>query len=259
MSKQHNLESIVENILQVWNLNCDNNNIDKVYLVSTNFRVKKLQIADKNNIVHRGNVDICELCLVESTKDGNLKKLLYRTEFPVEGAKPKNFKGSDYEYKSLVTYKCLTEVYNSFLYECIGSFCATSSKFFSEKQIAEYDLDLDRIKGDEGYKGIWIEVDKADETTWYKVGDKYEVFTQTPNNNWGVYSYRQDHKNGIGQIPLIHAKLIKDEVDIRKEQLLDEMKETTKTINATLGSIENKIEKTKVAKKVPVKRTTKTK
>ena len=37
------------------------------------------------------------------------------------------------------------------------------------------------------------------------------------------------------------------------------MKETTKTINATLGSIENKIEKTKVAKKVPVKRTTKTK
>ena len=157
MSKQHNLESIVENILQVWNLNCDNNNIDKVYLVSTNFRVKKLQIADKNNIVHRGNVDICELCLVESTKDGNLKKLLYRTEFPVEGAKPKNFKGSDYEYKSLVTYKCLTEVYNSFLYECIGSFCATSSKFFSEKQIAEYDLDLDRIKGDEGYKGIWIE------------------------------------------------------------------------------------------------------
>lgn len=254
MSKQHNVEIIVENILQVWNTNCESNGMDKVYLVSTNFRVKKLQIRDKENVLHTGTVDICELCLVESTKDGGLKKLLYRTEYPIESARPKNFKGSDYEFESLVKYKCQTEVYNSFLYECIGSFCATSTKFFDEKQLAEYDLDLDRIKGDEGYKGIWIEVDKADENTWYKVGEKYEVFTQTGTNNWGVYSYRQDHRNGIGQIPLIHAKLIKEKVDTRKEQPLDAMKEVNKTIDATLGIIEGKIEKAKAAKKAPAKR-----
>ena len=230
MSKQHNLEIIVEGILQIWNSNCDNNEMDKVYLVSTNFRTKKLQIADKDNKIHRGTVDICELCLVESTKDGGLKKLLYRTEYPIDAAKPKNFKGSNYEFESLVKYKCQTEVYNSFLYECIGSFCATSSEFFKQKQIADYDFDLDRIKGDEGYKGIWIEVDKADEDSWYKVGDKYEVFTQTQNNNWGVYSYRQDHKNGIGQIPLIHAKLIKEESNTKKEIILEE----SGNINETL-------------------------
>ena len=225
--------------------------MDKVYLVSTNFRTKKLQIADKDNKIHRGTVDICELCLVESTKDGGLKKLLYRTEYPIDAAKPKNFKGSNYEFESLVKYKCQTEVYNSFLYECIGSFCATSSEFFKQKQIADYDFDLDRIKGDEGYKGIWIEVDKADEDSWYKVGDKYEVFTQTQNNNWGVYSYRQDHKNGIGQIPLIHAKLIKEE-------------KTTVKSDTTVEEVANKIneqagEKIVKTKKAPVKKTTKTK
>lgn len=251
MSKQHNLEIIVEGILQIWNSNCDNNEMDKVYLVSTNFRTKKLQIADKDNKIHRGTVDICELCLVESTKDGGLKKLLYRTEYPIDAAKPKNFKGSNYEFESLVKYKCQTEVYNSFLYECIGSFCATSSEFFKQKQIADYDFDLDRIKGDEGYKGIWIEVDKADEDSWYKVGDKYEVFTQTQNNNWGVYSYRQDHKNGIGQIPLIHAKLIKEE-------------KTTVKSDTTVEEVANKIneqagEKIVKTKKAPVKKTTKTK
>lgn len=251
MSKQHNLELIVEGILHVWNANCENNEMDKVYLVSTNFRTKKLKIADKDNKIHRGTVDICELCLVESTKDGGLKKLLYRTEYPIDAAKPKNFKGSNYEFESLVKYKCQTEVYNSFLYECIGSFCATSSEFFKQKQIADYDFDLDRIKGDEGYKGIWIEVDKADENSWYKVGDKYEVFTQTQNNNWGVYSYRQDHKNGIGQIPLIHAKLIKEE-------------KTTVKSDTTVEEVANKIneqagEKIVKTKKAPVKKTTKTK
>lgn len=215
MSKPHQLESIIENIIHIWNTNCSNNNVDKIYIVSTNFRSKKIKFADKENKIHEGVVDIAELCLTESINKGSLNKLIYRTELPSQNLPPKNFKGTEYQWKELNNYEVKTNLYNSFLYECIGTFCATISKFFNDKQLAEYDLDLDRIKGDDNYKGIFIKVDKANEENWFKVGEEYEVFTQTQNNNWGVYSYRVEHRNGIGQIPLTHAKLIKE--NIKKE------------------------------------------
>jgi len=246
--QKHQLEPIIERILNVWNNNCETNGVKSVYSVTIQFREKKLKIADTDNKLHEGTVNICELCLIERTTDTGINKLLYRTESPIDRNAVPNFKGSEYELKQLNKHSAVSDVCHGFLYECIGSFCVASSKFFNDKQIADYDFDLDRIKGDEGYKGIWIEVDKADETTWYKVGDKYEVFTQTPNNNWGVYSYRQDHKNGIGQIPLIHAKLIKEE-------------RTTVKSDATVEEVAEKINEVakEVIVKAPRKRTTKTK
>lgn len=207
MADKHKLEEIVEEILDVWNKNCLNNNVQKTYVITINTRPKKLKFADRENKVHEGTVNICELLLFEST--GVINKLIYRTETPSENQPPKQFKGSEYEWKKINEYNNKTFVYKSLLYECLGSFCVTSGKFFDDKSMAEYDLDLDRIKGDETYVGVWIEIDKAEEDSWYKVGDKYEVFTQTNSNNWGVYSYRQDHMNGIGQVPLIHAKILK--------------------------------------------------
>jgi hypothetical protein len=227
MSKEHKLENIVDDILQVWNKNCSDNGVDKVYLVTTNFRSKKIKFADKENKVFEGTVNIGELCLTESINSGTLTKLIYRTEVPSENLPPKNYKGNEYAWKELNNYQVKTSLYNSFLYECIGTFCATTTKFFNDKQIAEYDLDLDRLKGDDLYKGVFIEVDKASDEDWFKVGDKYEVFTQTQSNNWGVYSYRQDHKNGIGQIPLTHAKIVKE----NKEEFKVEICETREQLN----------------------------
>lgn len=248
--KQHHLADTIELIVQGWNTNCQSQGIDKTFVVSIGTRMKKVKVADKDNKIQEGSVAIMELTLVENSN--KINRLLYRTDTPTvfsAGGKVQN----QHHLEQLNDHKCKTQLYNSFLYECIGTFCVAASKSFSDKSLAEYDVDLDRIKGDEEFTGVWIEVDKADETDWFKVGDRFEVFTKTPTHNWGVYSYRQDFKNGIGQIPMTKAKVVKDNTT-KKENPLDELGKIHKEINSTLGSIENKIEKSKATKKAPVKR-----
>lgn len=206
--KQHPLEISIENILHAWNANCHEQGIPKTFAVSVHTRDKKFKIADSNNKIIDAQTNITEFTLVENFNNTN--RLLFRLEVPTNNEKTES-KLSDYEWKKLNEYTNRTTLYNRFMYECLGSFCSTASHAFVNHQLAEYDLDLDRIKGDEEFTGVWVIVDKAEDTDWFKVGDKFEVFTKTSTHNWGVYSYRQEHKNGIGSIPMLNAKLVKDE------------------------------------------------
>lgn len=205
MAKHNLLEAEIEHLLDAWNKNCAYNQVGKIYVVTTGTRKKKVRFVLPDNSLQEGSIDIGELVLTESNEE--VTKLLHRIEIPITGKIGERMNETQWK----------NHLYRSFLYECLGTFSVITGKAFDNHQIAEYDLDLDRLKGDETYKGIWIQVDNASEEDWFKVGDKYEVFTQTQNNNWGVYSYRTEHKNGIGQIPLRNAKLIKDERPIKED------------------------------------------
>ena len=207
----HNfLEEEVKNILKVWNENCLHNKVDKVFTMEVCTRDKVIKSSSEYGTVNEIKVYISELTLVCST--GALHKLIHRIELPMPNDKVKRMNETQWK----------NDLYRSFIYECIGTFCVTTNKLFDDKDIAEYDIVKDRLKPMEQYIDVKIKVDNAKDTDWFKVGEEYEVFTQTNSNTWGVYSYRTEHKNGIGAIPLTCAIIVK--VDVTKELLTGEKK-----------------------------------
>jgi hypothetical protein len=196
----HFLEEEVKNIIKVWNENCLHNRVNKRFTLEVCTRDKVIKSSDDSGKINEIKVYISELLLICST--GNLHKLIHRIELgmPKDRAKRMN----ETQWKN--------DLYRSFIYECIGTFCVTTNKLFDDKDIAEYDVIKDRLKPMEQYAGISIKVDNAKETDWFKVGEVYEVFTQTNENMWGVYSYKLNHKNGIGGIPLTSAIIIKEDI-----------------------------------------------
>lgn len=199
MAKQHLLETEIKNILDVWNKNCIANGIAKEYNIICGTRDKSYKFSDKNNVVVETKVHIGELLVFLNNGITRTNELLHRIEIPVEGKVGERM--TELQWKN--------ELYRSFIYDCIGTFSMTLEGMRKNGQTAEYDIDKDRLKGDPQFYGQKIKVDKIVIGAWYKEGEEYEIFAKSDTNNWGVYSYRQEHKNGIGVIPMKDCYILK--------------------------------------------------
>lgn len=102
-----------------------------------------------------------------------------------------------------------SELFKYFLYDAIGLFCLTTNQMVDTRQKAAFDNEKNRLEVDPIYKNKKLKVVNDDETTWYKKGEEYDVFSKG-ENGWAVFSDNTLHisNNGIGMVRFIHCNII---------------------------------------------------
>lgn len=186
------VEDVIVTILQHWNEDCKEAEVNQEYFLDIKLRDKKFYLNRK---------DFYERPIAEITlyTKGELTLMLWRKQLIMPGkVKGQSIVQRDEEYKrSLFKY---------FLYECIGNFCITTGKLITNRDYAEYDIDNDRLKADSSANGMIITT--LQDGTFYEKSQDFDVFMVT-DDAYFIYTAHDIAvpNNGIAKIDKEHCMI----------------------------------------------------
>ena len=183
--------SLLEGVINQWNTNNEKLGNPDQYSVIVGKGNRPVQMRKSDNSILQGEYPYSEILLTHKNTITNEVTILHRLECPIDKKLKKT------------SNNILAELYKMFLYDITGTFCLASKQLVHNNQKAKHDLSKTyRIVGEDKYVGATVEIIKDDKDSWYKIGEKYDVFSQG-DNGWAVYSDFNIHNinNGIGIIP----------------------------------------------------------
>lgn len=179
------IEDIIINTIKRWNDACKELNINQEYIADIKCRNKKFYL---------NKIDFYEKPIAEFSlyTKGDDTLLLWRKELIM----PAKIKGLQ-QHEIHEEYK--RDLYDYFLYECIGNFCIATKALITNKDYAEYDIEKDRLKADTSANGMVVSTLKGGE--FYEQGNKFDVFMVT-DDAYFVYTAHDIARgnNGIAKL-----------------------------------------------------------
>lgn len=189
----------VQNTIKDWNNAVKQSGQDIEYILDVKVHNKKFYLNKK--VFYENRVGEIKFIKIDRTKTRPEVRLLWDTECLVPKIK---------QQKSDTTENhVIDQLHQAFLYEAIGMFAVTTAQLQENKDIAEYDIDKDRIKQDES--AIDMEIQCIENGKFYAKGDEFDVFMVT-DNNYHVYTQHDIglKNNGIASIPKEHCMVTKN-------------------------------------------------
>lgn len=181
----NSIEDGIINVIKHWNTEVKAKKIDAEYVLDVTCRKKKFY-TNRKDFYER---DIAEIKLILKGKE---TRLLWSLECDI----PK-IKGMS---RVLVETDIKQNLYKSFLYECIGMFCVSTERLQDSRDMAEYDIEKDRMKQDESATNMIIQV--LTDGPFFTKGDEFDVFLVS-DDYYFVYTQHDEglKNNGIARLP----------------------------------------------------------
>lgn len=181
----NSIEDGIINVVKHWNAEVKAKGIQAEYLLDVSCRNKKFYV-NRKDFYER---DVAEIKLILK---GTETKLLWSLECDIPKIKGMSRNSVEVEIKQ--------DLYKSFLYECIGMFCVSTERLQASKDMAEYDIEKDRMKQDESATDMIIQV--LTDGPFFKKGDEFDVFLVS-DDYYFVYTQHDEglKNNGIARLP----------------------------------------------------------
>lgn len=181
----NSIKDAVIEVIKEWNAQVKVKGIEVEYILDVKCRKKKFY-TNKKDFYEKS---IAEIKLIHK---GTPTILLWSLETDL----PTKVKGMT---KVQIENDVIQNLYKTFLYECIGLFCVTTKTLQDNKDMAEYDIENDRLKQDDSAIGMVISA--LEEGPFYNIGDEFDVFIQT-DEYYGVYTQHDIglKNNGIARV-----------------------------------------------------------
>lgn len=194
----NNIKDCINEVIKVWNeevqrqfIQTQNPDLNAEYILNVSVRKKKFYV-NRKEFYEKKIAEITLYYKVLEKHKSAFDLMLWRNQ-KIMPPKVKNAPSH------IVEDEYINSLYKQFLYEAIGTFCASTKQYIMSRDAAEYDMENDRLRQHESAVDMVVQV--LTDGPFFKKGDEFDVFMVT-DEYYAVYTQHDIglKNNGIARL-----------------------------------------------------------